>query len=514
MVMSELPSDVSLAKDSQSPVHNRTVLRLHQPFLLHSKTSVKFSAEALAAMRRLVGMVQRLRSPGGGWQSEATPTPENLVPYVSEEAYDLLDTLQAEKAAQIQPEVTIAHAPHAFVFLETLTSQLLWAIARSSYPTMQLLEGIPATCSLEGEEWHEGMLRLVVVLEAQIVDPAWLLDLATLQPPPTLLSTMAQIKCAESALVGSSFDTPESVGTCVRQIQRRAQALTPGLTPFFERSNADWLAPGKDWQAGELQLRLGLEFVPTLEQPVSESASPSLTHLSTSPFALPEEQPKLLTTIAETIRLADPRLLAWYNQLALQQPFERLLKQPSSSESDRWLPLTVAAAYDAADRIYGEAPLRLCFVQAEKVDKLLPRLLWTLTGSNHDIMALVGGVTAQVMPAPQPWQSGVLRLAPLVELRTETGNFSLDLATRQAPSPLVGTLRPWAIAQSAELPANIQLSDVATLLVALRQQVCLSTPELAYLFDGVSVEYQNSQTDWQTGTLYLHLSLEFFPIRG
>ncbi|HIK17084.1 MAG TPA: hypothetical protein IGS53_17600 [Leptolyngbyaceae cyanobacterium M33_DOE_097] len=512
--MSELPSDVSLAKDSQSPVHNRTVLRLHRPFLSPSRSGVKFSAEALAAMRRLVGMVQRLRSPGGGWQSEATPTPENLVPYVSEEAYDLLDTLQAEKAAQLQPEAAITQEQHTFVFLETLTSQLLWAIARSSYPTMQLLEGIPATCSVEGDEWQEGMLRLVLVLEAQVIDPAWVLDLATLQPPPTLLPLSAHIKCAEPPLVDSSLDKPESVGDCVDQIQRRAQALTPALTPFFERSSADWLAPGKDWQAGELQLRLGLEFVPLLEPPASGLASLSLTSLPATPAALPEEPPKLLTAIAETMRLADPRLLAWYNQLALQQPFEQLLKQPRPCESDRLLPLAVAAAYDAADRIYGEAPLRLCFVQAESVGELLPRLLWTLTGSNHDIMALVGGITAQVMPAPQPWQSGVLRLAPLVELRTETGNFSLDLATRQAPSALVGTLRPWAIAQSAELPANIQLSDVATLLVALRQQVCLGAPELAYLFDGVSVEYQNSQTDWQTGTLYLHLSLEFFPIRG
>ena len=57
--------------------------------------AVEPSSKAIAAMQQLMAVVEQLRSPTSGWQPDQPQTPDQLLPYVSEEACNLLDALEA-----------------------------------------------------------------------------------------------------------------------------------------------------------------------------------------------------------------------------------------------------------------------------------------------------------------------------------------------------------------------------------------------------------------------------------
>lgn len=59
----------------------------------------------LAAVQRLVAVVARLRSPDGGCPWDLAQTPESLIPYVLEEAYETVDAIQSGKANAICEEL-------------------------------------------------------------------------------------------------------------------------------------------------------------------------------------------------------------------------------------------------------------------------------------------------------------------------------------------------------------------------------------------------------------------------
>src|SRR4051794_30673857 len=59
---------------------------------------------ALAALARLLDVMHRLRSPGGcPWDREQTP--ETLRPYVIEEAYEVVDAIDAGDADAVRDEL-------------------------------------------------------------------------------------------------------------------------------------------------------------------------------------------------------------------------------------------------------------------------------------------------------------------------------------------------------------------------------------------------------------------------
>ncbi len=48
----------------------------------------------LTALQRLIEVVAQLRSPDGGCPWDLEQTPQTLIPYVIEEAYEVVDALQ------------------------------------------------------------------------------------------------------------------------------------------------------------------------------------------------------------------------------------------------------------------------------------------------------------------------------------------------------------------------------------------------------------------------------------
>ncbi len=63
------------------------------------------NAELLAAVAHLVNVVARLRDPEQGCPWDLAQTPQTLIPYVTEEAYEVVDALRSEQPAAICDEL-------------------------------------------------------------------------------------------------------------------------------------------------------------------------------------------------------------------------------------------------------------------------------------------------------------------------------------------------------------------------------------------------------------------------
>ncbi|NEO66263.1 MAG: nucleoside triphosphate pyrophosphohydrolase, partial [Moorea sp. SIO4G2] len=59
----------------------------------------------LAALQELIDVVARLRSPEGGCPWDLAQTPQSLIPYVIEEAYEVVDAIRSENENAIAEEL-------------------------------------------------------------------------------------------------------------------------------------------------------------------------------------------------------------------------------------------------------------------------------------------------------------------------------------------------------------------------------------------------------------------------
>ncbi|HEY9654254.1 MAG TPA: MazG family protein, partial [Crinalium sp.] len=62
-------------------------------------------AAMLEAVQQLVAVVAKLRSPDGGCPWDLAQTPESLIPYVIEEAYETVEAIQSGDPAAIREEL-------------------------------------------------------------------------------------------------------------------------------------------------------------------------------------------------------------------------------------------------------------------------------------------------------------------------------------------------------------------------------------------------------------------------
>jgi XTP/dITP diphosphohydrolase len=68
-------------------------------------SSVASDSETLAALQQLIEVVESLRSPEGGCPWDLAQTPQTLIPYVIEEAYEVVDALRREDPEAIVEEL-------------------------------------------------------------------------------------------------------------------------------------------------------------------------------------------------------------------------------------------------------------------------------------------------------------------------------------------------------------------------------------------------------------------------
>lgn len=266
--------------------------------------------QAVLAMEQLAALINHLRSPAGGCPPGLELRPETLVPYVTDEVQEVLDALRSHA-----PESFPASPPTVFpscLSIEELIPQLLWLVVRSSYEVMQLIEGVHAEVQQPGTSWQLGMVRLVVLLQADLTDKRWQLDLATQRSPDSLLPPTAILRLLpqdpQGHLIESSMAASAgSLSQCLQQILGEA---APGMAQWLVGIPANLLEAGSGWRSGQLSLQLGWEFMadcPTtaastlVALPPAELPPPSNDLFSETWLSepLPEEENPFTDTLEE-----------------------------------------------------------------------------------------------------------------------------------------------------------------------------------------------------------------------
>ncbi|MBD2460798.1 hypothetical protein H6G89_07050 [Oscillatoria sp. FACHB-1407] len=483
----------------------------------------------LGAMQRLVDVIGELRSPHSGWSADLPQTPENLFPYVTEEAYDLLDALQ-QQSIQPTPHATDA-TPAIAQFLQQdycsitdLTPWLLWAIARSSYEVMQLMEGVEVQIAQPDQEWQTGILRLAIALQFDSPDLNWALDLVTLQPCQPHLSPDAQIQ--STTLSPSS---PLVAGELVQQVMQQIQRATPVLCPFVTGIQTTLLMPQDDWQAGLLQLQFGLEFMPTVgtskssQDTALNSSSATPDEQTDSPESEPPVPSSSTNSLKPLIQFTDTNWSSQYSAIVNQQHLDAILTHLQTSRTHDAVHLSptssiadvVEAGLIITNQLHQSSTLASRNIphQIWGLSQLNLRLLWCVSRGAHEIMQLMAGIAAQVLQPTQSWQTGTLRLAVNLKLQTPELDWQLDLVTGRTSPVNSQFLAEDAIAQSHQT----QWCQHPTLVQRLTHQVMHdiqhATPEIQLLLDGTDINLQQGDEPWQPGTLQLITGFEFVPDR-
>ena len=571
-----LPSSTAIQHSETSftlETVRQTVLKLVNP-LCQQPSVPNLSDSALSAMQRLIEMITTLRSSQPsfleGVSSLSPSAIEALLPYVSEEAYDVLEALQSEEAATVSsngfsavvsPAIqnvapqTVADPlapldstllssklsgskPYSFIAIETLIPSLLWQIARSDYSVMHLIEGVRGRCWRPEPGWATGMLRLVVMLEVEAPTVRWCFDLATGQPAEGLLELIAIIQSDEQTLplqqsvyAGAANDGSDTFCQVEYQLQvilQRLQSETSGLGGFLQGLAVDLLQPGADWQAGKLQLRFGFEFTAqvldlddseelqsdpeAIEAELMEDETEIKGTIATAQIAIVKALGQSLSP-ATLVRASDATLLAPYIQQITRQQLAQslcLLQRQSSqtNESEQLTTIVQAALLTLAHK----TSLTGIGLQQPTLllDELAPKLLWSLTRHTYEMTQLLGGVPAQVLQPGENWQQGTLRLLAALQITAPELDYTLDLSIGRSVPVAVAPLPENAIVQSSVIALCQQPTAIATLTDHL-QQLCDQSPEQKLLVNGFAVDWlKDVEQDWQSGTMTLSLSLVFF----
>ncbi|MBF2028788.1 MAG: hypothetical protein IGS48_18835 [Oscillatoriales cyanobacterium C42_A2020_001] len=516
--------------------------------LLHSLTQIPtISEDVLRAMQQLVELIRMLRSPEQGWNSNHPLSPEALIPYSSDEAHDLITLLQQNPSLHPQQEPT----PSPPVLIETLMPELLWCIARSAYPTMQLIEGVRAQASQTENSWTSGILRLAVLLAVKTETAEWCLDLAMGHPPQQFVEENCQIQLEEDWFLQTSSEAElllaepasQPLPWLTTQLQTLTETListTPVLQSWLQGLSVELMLPGGYWQSGELRLKLGFEFVPyelddlplmgvaafsqaidaeLLDEPGTATGqheiadSLRLENPPLTPVAVVEMPlPALMTTTI--VQLANPDTretiarLATQRELAKSVNLLRLL--PLIQPAEDCVGQVVRQAYRLSELTYHSASSNFSLLQPELlIDELLPKLLWHISRSSYLGMQWLGGVPATILQPTVDWKIGTLRLMVVLELKAAAERWLIDLAAGRFVESEGSGMDAIAIAQIHGSSAFPEPLLIQSLQAQLLQSIQATAPEIALLMQGVAVEWLTRSHDWNPGMLTLHASLEF-----
>jgi len=167
-----------------------------------------------------------------------------------------------------------------------------------------------------------------------------------------------------------------------------------------------------------------------------------------------------------------------------------------------------------------------------ELKQLASWLLWGTARSSHTVMRLMEGSSARCLQPDQSWQTGILRLVPLLSLSTTDATYIIDLATHQCFSEPPNF--PDVLAADRTIQIDLGLSDpdlsnpdlsehipnpgsmvpiaVAELIRTLNQQIRSTTPAIVPFLEGKTTELLMPNFPWQTGYTQLYYALEFFPL--
>ncbi len=507
---------------------------------------VPITERLLDATQCLVQMIQQLRSPASGWDPNLPQTPENLLPYITEEAFGVLastkpavdETSPDAEAGEIPlpplvtptPPLPTADAP---CLLNHLLPWLLWGVARSSYEVIRLVEGLPALVQTEDGDWQSGMLRLVIGLHIATPEQPCAIDLATHQAPPATLEPTTLIWSESCALCRE----PTAIADVLAQLIQHSQWTTPALKPFLDGIPAEALVPQQPWRSGTVQLQLGFEFIALAEnnQPDADPTStttpvPDSTAmpLSALPAASenPWDDPTLQFTEAAWLKNYTTAVLRqqMHDTVAYLPSLQTFLQTGMNTSSDASgesaaalspekiaLPVVQDACW-LADILDNSLTLsnRDVLQRAIALSDLRQWILWCLSRSAYEIMQLIGGISVNVLQPGQSWQMGTFRLLASLHLRTLERDWYLDIGTEQPLSPKGTTVANDSIIYSDDNDWCHHPISLDALHSRMLEYIDQTTPELQLLLRGTGVDLLIEDHSLE-GAIQLSLEFEFLP---
>lgn len=140
------------------------------------------------------------------------------------------------------------------------------------------------------------------------------------------------------------------------------------------------------------------------------------------------------------------------------------------------------------------------------LEELAPWVLWCAASSSFEVMALMEGIAGHVLQSDRGWQTGILRLVPLLEVEAPGVLWRLDLTTRQLPPPLLDLEMTL---QSNAVELQQQQIRVTELLQRLSQQMQITVPVVAPFLNRVRADVLAPNRNWQPGAICLRLGVEF-----
>ena len=165
----------------------------------------------LDALKRSIEVVARLRSPDGGCPWDLAQTPQTLIPYVIEEAYEVVDALQTGEQKAIAEEL-------GDLLLQVLLQAQI-ASENQDFTLEDVVEGITNKLIRR----HPHVFGEVKVNNAAEVNQNW-----------------EQIKAAEKG------ETPEQAAILSRKLDRYARSLPPLMAGMKISTKA--AAAGFEWE--------------------------------------------------------------------------------------------------------------------------------------------------------------------------------------------------------------------------------------------------------------------------
>jgi XTP/dITP diphosphohydrolase len=165
----------------------------------------------LAALERLIEVVAQLRSPDGGCPWDLAQTPETLIPYVIEEAYEVVDAIKNGEQQAIAEELG------DLLLQVVLQTQI--ASEQQHFSLQEVAEGITAKLIRR----HPHVFGDVKVNSAAEVNDNW-----------------EQIKATEKG------ETPEQAKLLSRKLKRYARSLPPLMAGMKISQKA--AAAGFEWE--------------------------------------------------------------------------------------------------------------------------------------------------------------------------------------------------------------------------------------------------------------------------
>ena len=490
-------------------------------------------AHVQQAWAQLVSVMRTLCSPDGGWPPERPQTPENLRPYVGEEAEELLEALNQCPSAEDFPSPSPPSplVPERCQSLGDLLPWLLWGVASSRDGAMGWLEGRPA--HLTGTEgygqgqrisglrlvpclhWHsaDGTQNLVLDVATQTLGPerSPLADATTVSFLPGL-STVSSVEQAVASSSPPPLATP--VGALITQLWGAIDRHHPPLAHLRQGWSVDLLLPGHDWVAGQLSLALVWVEIPLADtggaSPPETTDEPSLAALDqgTATVAAPP-------SLTSALQWTSPQVAElWLDQAVAQQmPLPWAIDSPP--EPLEALSALISATHQRAILSPLEIPISQAGVGGQLV-ALWPWLRWWVLQTDPVVMALMAGVSCDCLPPGGTWQSGSLGLqlwlrfqdaAACWALNLLTGEWETDQISSSVGLNSVVTL-PHPI---LDLPALTGLSAVQGRVQGHLQGMC---PVIAALMAGTSVQlHPQTGGDRRDVEAVLDLAVVFQPHR-